>query len=74
MGRVAAVFNNNGAGVRGDLKAVWSAILLDDEARSPTGLTQPPSASCASRCCAWSQWARTFGVELGAGSWKIGST
>lgn len=33
VGRVAAVFNNNGAGVRGDLKAVVKAILLDPEAR-----------------------------------------
>src|SRR5688572_6554619 len=33
VGRVAAVFNNNGAGTRGDLKAVLRAILLDPEAR-----------------------------------------
>ncbi len=33
VGRVAAVFNNNGANVRGDLKAVVRAILLDPEAR-----------------------------------------
>ncbi len=33
VGRVAAVFNNNGFGVRGDLKAVIRAILLDPEAR-----------------------------------------
>jgi uncharacterized protein (DUF1800 family) len=33
VGRVAAVFNNNGAGTRGDLKAVIRAILLDPEAR-----------------------------------------
>ena len=31
--RVAEVFNDNGFGVRGDLAAVVSAILLDDEAR-----------------------------------------
>jgi uncharacterized protein (DUF1800 family) len=31
--RVGAVFDNNGAGVRGDLGAVVKAILLDDEAR-----------------------------------------
>ena len=31
--RVAQVFNNNGAGVRGDLGAVVKAILLDPEAR-----------------------------------------
>ena len=31
--RVASVFNDNGAGVRGDLAAVVRAILMDDEAR-----------------------------------------
>ena len=34
--RVAAVFNNNGSGVRGDLKATVRAILLDPEARNDT--------------------------------------
>ena len=38
--RVATVFNNNGAGVRGDLKAVVRAILMDPEARQ----LAPPSA------------------------------
>ena len=33
VARVAAVFNNNGAGVRGDLRAVVRAILMDPEAR-----------------------------------------
>ncbi len=33
VGRVAAVFNDNGTGTRGDLKAVVKAILLDPEAR-----------------------------------------
>lgn len=32
--RVARVFNDNGAGVRGDLGAVVKAVLLDPEARS----------------------------------------
>jgi hypothetical protein len=32
--RVAAAFNNNGLGVRGDMKAVIKAILLDPEARN----------------------------------------
>jgi hypothetical protein len=31
--RVTQVFNDNGSGVRGDLKAVVSAILMDPEAR-----------------------------------------
>jgi len=34
IGRVAAVFANNGNGVRGDLKAVVRAILTDTEARN----------------------------------------
>ncbi|HEX8736904.1 MAG TPA: DUF1800 family protein [Pyrinomonadaceae bacterium] len=31
--RVAAAFNNNGSGIRGDMKAVIRAVLLDPEAR-----------------------------------------
>jgi uncharacterized protein (DUF1800 family) len=34
VGRVAAVFANNGSGVRGDMKSVLTAILLDPEARA----------------------------------------
>ena len=30
--RVARRFNDNGSGVRGDLQAMWVAILLDNEA------------------------------------------
>ncbi len=37
VGRVAAVFANNGSGVRGDLKAVVRAILTDAEARNAPG-------------------------------------
>jgi uncharacterized protein (DUF1800 family) len=42
VSRVAAAFNNNGSGVRGDMKAVLRAILLDPEARAPSG-SQPVS-------------------------------
>ena len=42
VARVAAAFNNNGAGVRGDLKAVWTAIFLDDEARRTYSLSTAP--------------------------------
>ncbi|HHJ38475.1 MAG: hypothetical protein AXA67_12915 [Methylothermaceae bacteria B42] len=34
IARVAAAFNDNGEGVRGDMKAVIKAILLDSEARN----------------------------------------
>ncbi len=39
--RVVQKFNDNGAGVRGDMQAVIKAILLDYEARSPAMLTEP---------------------------------
>lgn len=35
IARVAAAFADNGSGVRGDLRAVVRAILLDEEARDP---------------------------------------
>jgi len=34
VGRIAAVFSDNGSGIRGDLQAVVKAILLDPEARA----------------------------------------
>jgi uncharacterized protein (DUF1800 family) len=39
--RVAEKFNNNGAGVRGDMAAVVRAILLDDEAMTPSTYSAP---------------------------------
>jgi len=38
VSRVAAAFNNNGQGVRGDMKAVITAILTDPEARGAAKL------------------------------------
>lgn len=41
IARVSAAFDDNGAGVRGDMKAVVKAILLDPEARDSSMLDQP---------------------------------
>jgi len=41
VARVSAVWANNGAGVRGDLRAVVRAILLDPEARSAANAASP---------------------------------
>jgi uncharacterized protein (DUF1800 family) len=38
VARVSSVFDNNGSGVRGDLKSVVRAVLLDAEARGPAKL------------------------------------
>ncbi len=39
--RCASAFDDNGSGVRGDMKAVMRAILLDPEARNQTPRLQP---------------------------------
>jgi uncharacterized protein (DUF1800 family) len=72
VARVAAVFANNGAGVRGDLAYVFAAILRDDEARGPDGLSQPEFGKLREPMLRLVQWARTFGVTSALGSWKIG--
>jgi uncharacterized protein (DUF1800 family) len=69
VGRVAAKFNNNGLGVRGDLRAVWSAVLLDVEAR--TVPTDHKGGKLREPMLRLIQWARTFGATSAAGSWKM---
>ncbi|MBK8347806.1 MAG: DUF1800 domain-containing protein [Saprospiraceae bacterium] len=41
VGRIAALFADNGQGVRGDLKTVIKGILMDEEARSEAGYVDP---------------------------------
>ena len=43
VSRITAVFNDNGSGVRGDMKAVVNAILMDSEARRGDDPTQVQS-------------------------------
>ena len=73
VARVTAAFNNNGAGVRGDLRAVVRAVLLDDEARSPAGLTQSGFGKLREPMLRFVQWGRTFGLNSTYGYWKIGN-
>ncbi len=72
VARVSATFNNNGAGVRGDLKAVWTALLTDGEARGTAGLTDPNFGKLREPMIRLVQWGRTFGIRSAQGSWKIG--
>ena len=74
VARVAARFNDNGAGVRGDLSAVWAAILLDNEARGPQGLADARFGKLREPMVRLLQWARSFGVTSAAGSWKLFET
>jgi len=72
VGRVAAVWANNGAGVRGDLKAVVRAVLLDAEAR--TASTALSAGKLREPVLRLVQWARSFNAASPTGVWNIGDT
>ncbi len=74
VSRVAAAFSNNGQGVRGDMKAVWSAILLDVEARSPQAPTTAGFGKLREPIVRFVQWGRTFGFNSASGGWKMFET
>ena len=74
VARVATVFNNNGAGVRGDLRAVWSAILLDDEARKPPNVSDTGFGKLREPMLRFLQWGRSFGLRSATNSWKMFDT
>jgi uncharacterized protein (DUF1800 family) len=59
--------------VRGDMKSVFAAVLLDNEARSPAGLVDPNFGHLREPMLRLVQWGRTFGASSVAGTWKIGN-
>ena len=71
--RVARIFNDNGSSVRGDLRAVFKAILLDNEAIGSAGLTAPTFGKVREPILRFVQWARTFGATSTSGNWRIGN-
>ena len=71
VNRVATIFNNNGSGTRGDLRAVFRAILMDDEALNTGGLTNATFGKVREPIIRLAQWGRTFGATSTSGNWKI---
>jgi len=69
--RVAAVFNNNGSGVRGDLKAVVRAVLTDTEARTPSVAAYGKVREPVLRLTAWM---RAFAATSDSGIVKMWPT
>ncbi|MBA3879476.1 MAG: DUF1800 domain-containing protein [Sphingobium sp.] len=74
VGRVAAVFADNGSGTRGDLRAVVRAILLDNEARADTGTSSTTGGKLREPVIRLTNWARAFGATSAGGLWPIGDT
>jgi len=67
VARVAAAFNNNGRGVRGDMAAVVRAILLDAEARA----TPAAAAKLREPALRITHWMRAFGANSTSGEYML---
>ena len=74
VARVATVFNDNGSGVKGDLKAVVKAILLDDDARSASVAAAPSAGKLREPMLRFAGWARAWHAQSASNAWSIGNT
>jgi uncharacterized protein (DUF1800 family) len=72
IGRVAAAFNNNGSGVRGDMKAVIKAVLMDSEAR--TAATGAGAGKLREPILRLANFKRALGHTSQTGRFLMGST
>jgi uncharacterized protein (DUF1800 family) len=74
VARIAAVFNNDGNGTRGSLKAVVKAILLDTEARSAAAAAASSAGKQREPILRFTAWARAFNATSPSDAWAIGNT
>ncbi len=70
VGRVARVFNDNGRGVRGDLKAVVRAVLFDAEASAPSSATS--AGKLREPLLRLAAWMRAFNATSASGNFRLG--
>lgn len=69
--RVSNVFVNNGDGVRGDLRAVFKAVITDEDAQNAQSLTDISFGKLREPMLRFAQWGRTFNATSPSGSWQI---
>ena len=74
VARVAAVFNDDGSGVKGNLKAVVEAILLDADARSAAVAASASSGKLREPMLRLTGWARAWSARSASDAWSIGNT
>ncbi|OBV38165.1 DUF1800 domain-containing protein [Janthinobacterium psychrotolerans] len=70
VGRVSAVFANNGKGVRGDMQAIVRAVLLDPEAVALPGSTQR-TGKLREPLLRLANWMRAFDAKPANGIYNI---
>jgi uncharacterized protein (DUF1800 family) len=73
ISRVASIFNNNGSGVRGDMKAVVKAILMDSEARNDPNLNTVSVGKIREPVLRLSQWIRSMNAKSATSRFRIGN-
>jgi len=74
VNRIAQVFKNDGTGVRGNLQAVITAILMDPEARdTATVVGTAQYGKVREPLLRYAEWARAFTAQSRTGSFNIGS-
>lgn len=71
VGRVAAAFANDGNGVRGDMKAVMRAVLLDPEARDDKKLSDPQWGKLREPMIRFANFMRGFAVHSSSSYYRI---
>lgn len=71
--RVAQVFNNNGQGVRGDMKAVIQSVLLDYEARTTAELATASYGHEREPLIRLTNLYRAFNASAASGNFAIGN-
>lgn len=74
VGRIAAVFNDDGKGVKGNLQAVIKAILLDTEARDASNISSNSFGKLREPIQRFLNWALAFGATSPSDAWAIGDT
>jgi len=70
VSRVAGTFNNSG-GVRGDMRAVLRAILLDPEARDASYANQANWGKLREPMVRFATWMRAFNAQSAQGTYRI---
>ncbi|WP_373974061.1 DUF1800 domain-containing protein [Chitinibacter sp. SCUT-21] len=71
ISRVAAAFADNGQGIRGDLKAVLIAVLLDSEARSAPNLSDAFAGKAIEPMVRIGQFFRSLKFTSPDGQWRL---
>jgi uncharacterized protein (DUF1800 family) len=74
IARVAAAFTDNGAGVRGDMRAVVRAVLLDAEARDPALAGDNRFGKLREPVLRLTAFLRAFSARSDSGRFLIGFT